>query len=294
MLFLIVSISFLALLAILMRTVLDKGSNPFALNLVFRGTAGIATMVGIGVSGNILRFDEFWASAGWISILGCILFGISGLASIKAVQLGPLGTSWTVLRCSIVLPVLASIIWWKELSIGDGTTIPIMRPSGIFLTVLGLLLLGAGQKRLRKNRLQHQRSGWLGWLVTAFLAQGGWEIILRATGDFKDDGMRSLFLAIAFGGSCLLTLPVMVITRIRLTNRELFYGLLLGGCSLLGTGSRVLALRELSGTVVFPASTASIMILVQIAGLCLWKERVGPLGIAGLLSATLSVVLLSI
>jgi multidrug transporter EmrE-like cation transporter len=243
-------------------------------------------------SGNILRFTELWVSIGWISLLACIFFAIAGFASIKAVQTGPLGVSWTVLRCSIVLPVLASIFWWDELPLYNGGMGLSMRLTGILLTLIALFLVGTGQRKVQKNPIPHRDSAWLGWLVTAFLAQGGWEIMLRATGDFKDDGMRSLFLVIAFGGSCLFTLPVMVATRARLTKRELSYGLLLGGCSFLGTGSRVLALRELSGTVVFPASTASIMILVQIAGLCLWKERIGPWGTAGLLSASLSVALL--
>ena len=57
----------------------------------------------------------------------------------------------------------------------------------------------------------------------------------------------------------------------------------------------VLALeRNVPGYIVFPMTTGGNLFLVAAAGVLLFKERMGPYGIAGILTGILSLILLSL
>jgi len=52
--------------------------------------------------------------------------------------------------------------------------------------------------------------------------------------------------------------------------------------------------RNVPGYIVFPVTTGGNLFLVAAAGVLLFKERMGPYGIAGILTGILSLILLSL
>lgn len=97
-----------------------------------------------------------------------------------------------------------------------------------------------------------------------------------------------------FVGAFLISVPVMVAAKARLGRKELLYGVLAGVCGLVASGSRVWAVQELDGIIVFPVTTVSVMILAQIIGTTAWGERVGKWGFVGVGLAIAGVLALSI
>jgi drug/metabolite transporter (DMT)-like permease len=79
------------------------------------------------------------------------------------------------------------------------------------------------------------------------------------------------------------------------TTREMAVSAGMGLCSIAGQFFTGLALsRDVVGHVVFSISTGGTLFIVALAGIFLFKESVGPFGIAGLVLGILSIVVLGI
>ena len=82
---------------------------------------------------------------------------------------------------------------------------------------------------------------------------------------------------------------------LRPNRTEVTLGALMGVCSLLGQSFTGLALSNgMPGHVVFPITTGGSLFLVASAGLLLFKEKVGPYGIAGMVLGIAALVGLSL
>ena len=102
------------------------------------------------------------------------------------------------------------------------------------------------------------------------------------------DACRTVFLAAAVVCSFLFTIPLVIASRSRLGVTELGFGVLAGFLGLLGSAGRIWAVKSLGGFIVFPVSTVAVVFFVQLAGMAVWRERMGRWGYAGFLVALLA------
>jgi drug/metabolite transporter (DMT)-like permease len=78
-------------------------------------------------------------------------------------------------------------------------------------------------------------------------------------------------------------------------TREILIAAAMGLCSVAGQFFTGLALaRDVAGHVAFSISTGGTLFIVALAGILLFREKVGPYGLAGLVLGILSIVVLSI
>jgi len=302
MIYLLISILFMAALAVTLRLGTGKGADPLGMNAVFRGTAAVIMLVLVLGSGGWTQFGDLWAPVARRAIPAALFLWLSGFAVIKAIPLGHLGISWVVLRSSMVLPTLASLLFWHEVPFSPVSGTLIARIAGVILITIAVVAIGLqyirGGDRANTPGVRHaiERVGtrsWLLWLSAAFLGQGVWEICLRATRSLPGDHARTLFVTIVFLGTFLFTLPMMRFTRSKVQRNELLYGALAGVCGLLASGPRVWALRDLDGSIVFPMSTIAVILLVQAASRLVWHEKLRRFGALGFLFALGGIALLT-
>jgi glucose uptake protein GlcU len=103
------------------------------------------------------------------------------------------------------------------------------------------------------------------------------------------------FIAGYYFSGLLLTTVAVLATRIRPNRREFLIAAAMGACSFGGLLFTAFALElGAPGEVVFPITTGGSLIIVAIAGILLFKEKVAWQGIAGILVGILALVLLSI
>jgi len=303
MLYLAISILLMSALAIILRWSVGRGAEPHGLNAAYRITGGLVTLALALPSLDWQRLSEFWHVAGAAACIAAVFYWLTGLASIKCVELGPLGASWTVIRCSMVIPALASLLYWHEVPLWPPSPTLGCRLLGLFAVAGALVLLGgrrgkaavaAGAAGAATGVRAGVRTAWLGWLALAFVAQGAWEVCLRATRSYPDSASRSFFLLVTFSLAMLLAGGGSLAARVRIGRREVLFGILAGTCALAGSGLRVWALRDVDGIIVFPATTAGVLLLVQAAGCLLWGERVSRRGLGALALAILGIALLAV
>lgn len=293
MVYLIISILSMSLLAVVLRLSMQQGAGALGVNTVFRGTAAVVMVAVALFSVDITATSDLLATVGLRACLAAFFFFLAGFASIKAVQLGPLGTGWTVLRCSMILPVLASLFVWREIPLFPMSKALILRMSGVFLCFLAVVLLGMGRRQKESSSNTSRNRAWFIWLSIAFLSQGAWDVVLRSTRILSDNDARMLFVAVAFAGAFCFSLPAMVAVKERLGRKELGYGLPAGLLGLLASGTKVWALRDIDGVIVFPVSTVSVMLLVQLSAVGIWREKTGRIGWLGFATALGGVLLLT-
>ncbi len=303
MLYLAVSILLMSALAIILRWAVGRGAEPHGLNAVYRVTGGLVTLALALPTLDWQRLAEFWHLAGITACVAAVFYWLTGLASIKSVELGPLGASWTVIRCSMVIPALASLLYWREIPLWPPNLTLGCRLLGILAVGGALVLLGGrGGRRpapaVAASGTVVQRSAprpvWVYWLALAFVAQGAWEVCLRTTRSYPDSATRSFFLVVTFCVAMVLAGTSSAVARVRVRWRELRFGVLAGGCALAASGVRVWALRDVDGVIVFPATTAGVLLLVQGAGCLFWRERVSRRGLLALALAILGIAMLTV
>ena len=113
-------------------------SNP-QVNFFMLLSACAGVFVWAWVSGN-LTFARTPMLIG--AAIGVMIF-ISVNAFREATARGKLSTSWTVLQLSMVIPVLASMLFWRE-------TPHLRHYAGFALTIAAVALLGVDMARARK------------------------------------------------------------------------------------------------------------------------------------------------
>ena len=143
---------------------------------------------------------------------------------------------------------------------------------------------------------RHDAGVWLRLMLVAFVANGigpfGLKILtemgLAAT-------YQAQYLLYWYLGGFIFAAAALWRSGLRPRQSEVMLGALMGGCSLLGQSFTGLALANgMPGHVVFPITTGGSLFLVASAGLLLFKEKVGPYGIAGMVLGIAALVGLSL
>jgi multidrug transporter EmrE-like cation transporter len=137
---------------------------------------------------------------------------------------------------------------------------------------------------------------WLRLMLVAFLANGIGPFGLKI---LTERGLatqyQAQYLLYWYLGACAFAFAALWRSGLRPTGREAGLGLLMGACSLLGQAFTGLALSHgLPGHVAFPITTGGSLLLVAAAGLLLFREKIGPYGIAGMVLGIVALVGLSI
>jgi drug/metabolite transporter (DMT)-like permease len=203
------------------------------------------------------------------------LFVAGLLVWIRAMAAAGLALSVTTMRTAIVVPVLASALFWRErpaaLELVGG---------GVALLALGLVLsevMGRSGGRAEANETaggERGRSAGF-WLVLLFLADG---LVMTAAQVFRHEMPQAEtlpFQAVLFVSAFAVTSIIYFARRERVDRRTLNLGALLGAANLGNHLFLVLALSVLPGIAVYPAIAAGEVGLSAAAGVIFWREKVG-------------------
>ena len=132
-------------------------------------------------------------------------------------------------------------------------------------------------------------------MLVAFLTNGIGPFGLKVLSARGLDRYESQYLLFWYIGGVLLAAVAFGFRQARLSRWEVLLGALMGFGSLGGqyfTGKALAA--GIPGHVAFPITTGGSLFLVALAGILVFKERVGPYGLAGLAIGILSLVFLSL
>jgi drug/metabolite transporter (DMT)-like permease len=144
--------------------------------------------------------------------------------------------------------------------------------------------------------MRDNRQAWMRWMIVAFIGNGLGPFGLKM---LAEQGLAASYhyqyLAGWYAGGVLLMLAALLVARQRPRGLEVLIGAAMGLGSFGGQFFSSLALESsVPGHVVFPATTGGSLFVVPLAGMLLFRERISGYGIAGILSGTAALLLLSV
>ena len=126
----------------------------------------------------------------------------------------------------------------------------------------------------------------ISFFLNAFLA--------TATKGISEFGMTAsipMVLLVMYGLATVLALAAM--KKKRIEGKSLWIGLMGGFGTAVGMGANMTAASILPGYQVFPLVNGGTLLLVALAGRLIFRERIGPYGVAGIVAGIAAIILLS-
>ncbi len=136
---------------------------------------------------------------------------------------------------------------------------------------------------------------WLRLMLLAFVTNGLGPFGLKVLSERGLASYQSQYLVFWYLGGAIFGVLAFLPGLKTVRSREVVLGALMGLCSLGGQTFTGMSLSSgLPGHVVFPITTGGSLFLVASAGIFVFKERVGPLGAAGIVLGIVALIMLSV
>ena len=140
-----------------------------------------------------------------------------------------------------------------------------------------------------------ESSIWFRLMLVSFVANGLGPFGLKVLTERGLAAYQQQYLFYWYLGGFIFALAALLLSRTGLLAREVALGAAMGGCSLAGQSFTALSLAKgVPGHIAFPLTTGGSLFLVAAAGILLFKERIGPFGLCGVVLGIASLVMLSV
>ena len=215
----------------------------------------------------LLSTDSLHILSPYSSILwGLIVGGISGsfffLSFIyyqKSVKENGVGISGTIAKLGILIPMIFSIIIWKEFP----STIQWV---GIELSLVSIVIVNLSQKSLEKLDIKPA-------IILLFIFGGMAEFSNKIYQKYALNEYKDIFLFAIFFVAFLVSLLYTLRKKGEITIKDIFTGFAVGIPNLFSSYFLILSLATLKTSVAFPIYSAGSIVLINIGGILILKKE---------------------
>jgi len=272
---------------------------------------------GLHVPGKVLGMG---AAAGTMASLALFAFQAS-------LRFGKISTSWLLLNLCVAVPLLLSItvygekvtaakgigvamvfvaiflLWWdKKVDLGHSghdragepvRDVPVAAPA-VGDTDPQAAATGVLECEPPSARPAGGSSKWLVLIVLAFAANGLAASSQKVLVELGGGEYAWQFYVVLYAAGCAVMTVGNLITRVGWPNaREFTTALVMGVASVAGNICIVKALdAHVPGSVAYPVANGGSLFLVVLAGVMVFKERVNPAGVAGIVTGIVAILVL--
>jgi multidrug transporter EmrE-like cation transporter len=212
------------------------------------------------LNGGIFSESSSFIWAVSTGIFGGILYFLGFIYIQKSIRDNGVGITGAFSKIGIFIPMIMSIILWKEYPSN-------IQWIGIVLAVSAIIL--ANYTPEVKNSLFNFRKS----LVLVFLIAGLAEFSNKFFQNYSIPEYKSLFLLVVFSSALLISLTVTVIEGKPFTKKDLFTGFLVGIPNMLTSFFLISSFKYVKATVAFPAYSAGTIVAINLGGYLIFKEK---------------------
>ena len=217
-------------------------------------------------------------------ILG-LLFVLSFFAFTRAVSLAGTALATVSSRLSVIVPLVFSIIIFKE----DPTMNQII---GMLLALVTIYLFYLSIKNTN-NSSQNNKIKYL-YLLAVLIGIGINDFSMKIFQQTYSEVEKPYFLFSIFFSAFLYSLFYIKFAKIKLEKNTIIKGAILGVPNVYSTIFLIGALTQLPAVLVFPLTNIGIIILTAILATVIFKERLNRYGIYSLMLGLISIIFLTI
>ncbi|HZM04026.1 MAG TPA: EamA family transporter [Candidatus Saccharimonadales bacterium] len=230
-----------------------------------------------------------------VLLIGCCGGAIAALALFvfqTGLKYGKISTSWLIINLATSIPILLSIfLFGEKLSLG--------KIIGIGLVLAAVIMLWWDKRidlQLARVDLDGSRplkpSRWLPLMMLSFIGQGlaasSQKILVEAK---QGDYVWQFYIVLYWSGFVVMLL-LSILREPWPNRREFGTAFVMAVCSVVGNVSITTALKTVKGAVAYPVSNGGSLSLVVLAGVLFFREKIHPIGIAGIVCGIGAILIL--
>ena len=183
------------------------------------------------------------------------------------------------MKLGILVPTVLSVVWFKEMPTG----VQIM---GFVLALVAIVIINY-QKGTRLS------SGSWG-LLLMLLVGGSGDGMSKVYEEYGNPGFQNLFLFFTFLAALMLCLGLVAYRKERLGIKELLFGAALGIPNFFSSLFMLHALATVPAVIAFPTFSVAVILVVALAGIVCFRERLTRKQILGGALICIALVLLNL
>lgn len=280
MIFLIVNIILISAFGLLLKHAGRRGQNLLAVGAV---NYIVAALLGIFSVVNGRNF-QVSPSTMIFGTMNGVTYIVSFFLILYAMNARGIAVSMAIVRVSVVIPVLFSIVYWQEIPNR-------WQVVGIILACISLPLLSTRQR----GNQQGQTAKWLGLVIaTLFLFSGGSQIAMKSFNELSPTSEKPIYLLFLFGTTAVVSVWLLLWKRIVPSWGDIIYGVLIGSSNILGSGALIFALEKLPGMIVFPISASAGLLFTVVIAVSLLGEKLERRTVVGMVMTIMALVFINL
>ncbi|MCQ2087124.1 MAG: DMT family transporter [Bacilli bacterium] len=283
MVFLLLAILSSTTIAILMRLSGNFVSNK---TMMFLSNYVICTICSIFFIGDISAYSGTSAIAFpiWFGILTGFFYLACFLFLEFNIRKNGVVLSNTFSKLGIVVPVIISIVFFKEVP-GPTTII------GIVLAIVAIIVMNLSKPNKEGNKGFNFGSLFLIGLLLLGGLSDGTSTIFENLGELN---LQGLYLFFIFSSALVFCTILLFVQRKKISKYDILFGAAIGIPNYFSSFFLINSLNSIDAVIVYPTYSVSIIVLVALAGVLIFKEKLKLKDYIGIVIIMASVALLNI
>ncbi|WP_027108533.1 EamA family transporter [Lacticigenium naphthae] len=220
-------------------------------------------------------------------VWGIIIGGISGVFFFlsftyyqKSVKDNGVGISGTVAKLGILIPMIFSIIIWREFP----TSIQWV---GILLSLVSIVIINLSKKSIKTFDFKPT-------LLFLFIFGGMAEFSNKIYQKYALNDYKDVFLFAIFFVAFIISVTYTVNTKGKAKMKDVLTGFAVGIPNLFSSYFLILSLDTLKTSVAFPIYSAGSIVLINIGGLLIYREKIAPKNQLAIVMTIIALILINI
>ncbi len=259
MIYLILAVASSAMVSLFMR--LSEGKVKGSVSMLAVNYLACLTVAGCYMGfGNVLPAGPglgltlgMGAFNGVLYLLGFVLLKLN-------IRKNGVVMSATFMKLGLLVPMVVSVGLFGEMP-------SVLQLTG-FLIAVGAIILINFEK---EETTMEFKAG----LILLLLAGGGGDAMSKVFEGFGDAALSEQFLFYTFATALLLCVGLTIQQKEKPGIREIGYGLLVGIPNYYSARFLLKAVESLDAVIVYPTVSVATMVVITLAGVCFFKERLG-------------------
>ena len=280
MIYLILAILCSSSIALIFKHSETNNMNRLAVTTANYFTALIISLIMIfiqnkSVFSNISKLS--WAMS--IGTIAGIFFFLSFIYYQKSVKKNGAGLAGVFSKLGILLPMLISIVLWKEFPTS-------VQWIGIILAIFSIVIVNFPFNKNWKDALKLS-------LILLFFYGGIAEFSNKLFQRYASLNLKPLFLFFVFSTAFIISLIVTIKDKKEIKREDLFTGVLVGIPNLFSSFFLISALDLLKAAVVFPIFSAGSIVVISLGGFLIYNERLNRREFSAIIMTIIALILIN-
>ncbi|MGB3367778.1 MAG: SMR family transporter [Acidaminobacteraceae bacterium] len=224
-----------------------------------------------------------YSSIVWGALVGFIAGAFCFLSFIyyqRSVNENGVSITGTVGKLGILIPMIFSIIFWKEYP-------SYIQWIGITLSLFSILIVNLSRESIKTFDFKLI-------LILLFAFGGLTEFSSKIYQKYALNDYKDIYLFVRFFVAFIISFAYMFKMKSRITKKDIYIGFIVGIPNLLTSYFIILALDTLKTSVVFPLFSAGSIVLINIGGVLIFKETISRKNKVATLLIIFALVLMNI